>query len=74
MRGKYNPGLNMDTEPSHNMSVTVVCLLTSPDSDGADCPKAWLLIRTRLFPSPPPPADIPPAAPPHPPGGPCQVS
>lgn len=47
----------------------------SPVRDGADCPKAWLLIRTRLFTSPPP-ADIPPVAPspPNPPEGPGQAS
>lgn len=51
-----------------------LCLLTSPVSDGADCPRAWLLIRTRLFTSPPP--DAPPTAPgpPKPPERPCQAS
>lgn len=49
-------------------------LLTSPVSDGADCPRAWLLMRTRLFTSPP--ADAPPMAPgpPKPPEAPCQAS
>jgi len=46
-----------------------VSALTSPVRDGADCPKDWLLMRTRLFVSPPAAA-----SPPGAPGPPCQAS
>lgn len=63
---------------SQSLRVLVLCanvfVLTSPVSDGADCPRTWLLMRTRLLTSPV--ADAPPTAPgpPKAPEGPCQAS
>lgn len=78
--GEYLLYLLYKWKKHHYWRIFVFCVcwffvLTSPVRDGADCPKAWLLIRTRLFTSPPP-ADIPPVAPspPNPPEGPCQAS